>query len=116
MENQKNRRGGARPGAGRPKGVPDKATAVLKAGLEELARGHTETGLIVVVLLAQASESDSARVAAANALLDRGYGKPRQGVEHSGPNGAEIEVNVNLTTSDRARALAAFVAKTKAEK
>jgi phage terminase small subunit len=41
----------------------------------------------VLVSVAKKSESDSARVAAANAILDRGYGKPRQAVEHSGSIG-----------------------------
>jgi phage terminase small subunit len=34
------------------------------------------------------SESDSARVAAANAILDRGYGKPTQAHQHSGAIGS----------------------------
>lgn len=97
MQNQRKGKGGARPGAGRPKGAKDKATAVLKATLEELARGHTETALAVLVQVAQSSESDAARVAAANALLDRGYGKPRQGVEHSGLDGGPISHSVEIT-------------------
>lgn len=96
MANQPKRKGGARPGAGRPKGVPDKATAELKASLEELARTHTETALNVLVQVAQSSESDAARVGAANALLDRGYGKPRQGVEHTGEAGGPIKHKVEI--------------------
>jgi hypothetical protein len=49
------------------------------------------------VQVAQSSESDAARVAAANALLDRGYGKPRQGVEHTGVDGAPIAHAVQIT-------------------
>jgi hypothetical protein len=41
----------------------------------------------------------AARVAAAQALLDRGWGKPMQAMEHSGPDGNPIEgmLNVNLS-------------------
>lgn len=78
------KRGGKRPGAGRPKGARSRATREQKATLQELARAHTETALKVLVQVAKESESDSARVAAANALLDRGYGRPSQALEHSG--------------------------------
>lgn len=84
MTETKPKRGGIRPGSGRPRGVPNKATAERKATLEELARTHTELALSVLASVAEKSESDSARVTAAAALLDRGYGKPRQAVEHSG--------------------------------
>lgn len=72
------RRGGKRPGAGRPQGRKNKATAEQKLTLEELARSHTETALNVLIEVAQHGQSDAARVSAANAILDRGYGKPRQ--------------------------------------
>ncbi len=77
-------RGGKRPGAGRPKGAKDKLTREAGATISELAREHTETALKVLVQVATKSESDAARVSAANALLDRGYGKASQPVEHGG--------------------------------
>lgn len=40
--------------------------------------------LKALVDVATTSESDSAKVAAANALLDRAYGKAPQSVKHSG--------------------------------
>ncbi|HEV7253866.1 MAG TPA: hypothetical protein VGN97_12340 [Mesorhizobium sp.] len=46
--------------------------------------------------VAQKGESEGARVAAANALLDRGFGRPSQAVKHSGPNGGPIPI-VDLT-------------------
>jgi phage terminase small subunit len=55
--------------------------------LSELARQHTAAALGVLVDVAKQSESDSARVAAANAILDRGYGKPSQAVKHTGAIG-----------------------------
>jgi hypothetical protein len=81
------KRGGKRPGAGRTKGLLNRATKEHKATLSELARKHTATALKALVSIATKSESDSARVSAANALLDRAYGKPRQSVEHSGTVG-----------------------------
>src|SRR3954470_10378387 len=51
---------------GRPKGHGD---------LRELARQHTETALAMLVEICQSGENESARVAAANAILDRGWGK-----------------------------------------
>lgn len=61
-----------RKGGGRPKGSPNKATASLK----EAARGYTEQALQTLVQIALEGESEAARVSAANAILDRGYGKP----------------------------------------
>lgn len=84
MEIKEAKRGGARPGAGRKKGVRDKATGEQRASLEELARTHTEAALAVLVRVATSGESESAMVSAANSILDRGYGRPRQGVDIAG--------------------------------
>ena len=77
-ENQMSRRGGKRTGAGRPSGRRNKATVEQKLTLEELARTHTDAALAVLVEVAQDGQSEAARVSAANSILDRGYGKPRQ--------------------------------------
>jgi hypothetical protein len=76
--NQMTSRGGKRAGAGRPSGRRNKATVEQKLTLEELARAHTDTALAVLVEVAQHGQSEAARVSAANAILDRGYGKARQ--------------------------------------
>lgn len=73
--------GGKRPGAGRPKGALNRATIENKANIEQLARAHTDMALKALVGIATGGASESARVAAATAILDRGYGKPRQSVE-----------------------------------
>lgn len=66
-------RGGARPGAGRK---PGKVSAAKRA-IAEVARNHADAALQVLVDIAQdASNPASARVSAAMAVLDRGYGKP----------------------------------------
>jgi len=44
--------------------------------LSELAREYTNDALDTLVDVMQSSQSDSARIAAATAILDRGYGRP----------------------------------------
>ena len=58
--------------SGNPGGRPKVITEV-----RDLARQHTRKAVQTLVTVMQSAESDSARVAAANALLDRGFGKPR---------------------------------------
>lgn len=81
--------GGARTGAGRPKGSRDAATKEQQATIGELARALAPAALKALREVAEAG-SDSARVAAANSILDRAYGKPVQAVEHSGPEGGHV--------------------------
>jgi hypothetical protein len=71
-------RGGAREGAGRPAGSPNRATVDMKARLSELARQHTSIALDTLVDVCENGQSESARIAAATAILDRGFGKPRE--------------------------------------
>ena len=68
--------GGMREGSGRPAGASNKATSELKLNLSELAREYTHDALDALVKVMQSSQSDSARIAAATAILDRGYGRP----------------------------------------
>lgn len=69
--------GGKREGAGRPKGALNKATADIK----EAAQAFTTDALNTLASIMRESDSDAARVAAANAILDRGHGKPKQSVD-----------------------------------
>ena len=64
-------------GKGRPKGSLNKATADIKAA----AQVYTEDALATLAQIMKAGESEAARVAAANSILDRGFGKPRQAVD-----------------------------------
>ena len=68
--------GGIREGSGRPSGAGNKATSGLKLNLSELAREYTNNALDTLVDVMQSSQSDSARIAAVTAILDRGYGRP----------------------------------------
>lgn len=80
---------GSKPGerrGGRKPGQPNKATADIRSAAQEFS----EQALQVLVNVATAGESESARVAAANAILDRAHGKPRQSVEVEGDIKATI--------------------------
>ncbi|MGB1561564.1 MAG: hypothetical protein ACPHN2_08710 [Sinimarinibacterium flocculans] len=95
------KRGGKRAGAGRPTGARNRATKDLKASLSEIARKHTPTAIAALVSVAKRSDSDSARVAAANALLDRAYGKPSQAHHHTGAVGSYDLTKVSDEDLDR---------------
>ncbi|MDA8739194.1 hypothetical protein N9M55_05385 [Luminiphilus sp.] len=69
-------RGGFRNGAGRPAGSSNKSSAQQSQRLSELAKTYTEEALDTLVDVARNGRTDAARVSAANALLDRAYGKP----------------------------------------
>lgn len=74
---------GSRPGehrGGRKKGTPNKATAEIK----ELAQQYTAQALEALVRVMEDGESEAARVSAANAILDRGHGKPSQSIDAGG--------------------------------
>lgn len=84
--------GGKRPGAGRKKGTRNKATAEQLASLTELAQSYSDVALNTLATICQKSDSDAARVSAANSLLDRGYGRPAQSLEHTGAGGGPIQI------------------------
>jgi len=66
---------------GRPKVVGE---------IRDLARQHTATAIDTLVQVCKSGESESARVAAAQVLLDRGWGRPLQMTELSAIGSGEI--------------------------
>jgi hypothetical protein len=66
--------GGKRDGAGRPVG----AVSAAKVRLSQLAREHSDAAFATLVDVCENETSEGARISAAVALLDRGYGKLRQ--------------------------------------
>lgn len=76
-------RGGFRDGAGRPAGVVNKASSQENQRLSDLAKTHSHEALETLLDVARNGRTDAARVSAANAILDRGYGKPAVKEEQS---------------------------------
>lgn len=103
-----NGHGGRRPGAGRKQGFVSQA----KRDIAERAKEYGDAALNVLVKIAKDDQQPAAaRVGAANAILDRGYGKPMQAVEMSGRDGGPIKVQTidpkKLSTAALAELLAA---------
>jgi len=88
--------GGARPAAGRPKGSLNKATADIKAA----AQVYTEDALATLAQIMKAGESEAARVAAANSILDRGFGKPRQSMDLDATTDMTVEIVTGVPRAD----------------
>src|SRR5690554_581433 len=73
--------GGARKGAGRPKGSTNKVTQDVR----EMAQKYGPAALATLAEIMSSEESpEAARVAASRELLDRAYGKSAQSIQHSG--------------------------------
>ena len=74
---------------GRIAGVPNKTTAISR----QLAMPFVDEAMQALVQVMRDPESPPpARVAAANSILDRAFGKPRQEVEHSGDAAQPLEI------------------------
>lgn len=70
--------GGARPGAGRPRG----AVSQIKLDLKTKAQEYAGVALATLAEIAKDKKAPhAARVSASNSLLDRGYGKAIQFVD-----------------------------------
>jgi hypothetical protein len=92
-------KGGFRPGqSGNPGGRP-----AVAAELKALARQHTEAAINALVsIMNDKKASASARVMAAGALLDRGYGRPETKIEAEITRG-EPNVFMQLPVEEIAR-------------
>lgn len=78
--------------SGNPSGRPKALKEVV-----ELARSHTLTAIEALAQIAgKATAPESARVSAANALLDRAWGKAKATVEISGQDGAPLGLVVTV--------------------
>jgi hypothetical protein len=82
--------------SGNPNGRPKEAFHV-----RDLARGHTEEAITTLVTIMRSSKQDKARAQAAQALLDRGWGKPIQEMWHEGPAGEPLGVTIYLPDNQR---------------
>lgn len=68
--------------SGNPGGRPK-----VVAEVRELARSYTEQAIVSLAQIATTGESEAARVSAAVALLDRGWGKAAQAITGEGGEG-----------------------------
>lgn len=71
---------------------PSAPTHNVASDPQALAREHTLTAINTLSGIASRGASESARVAAANSLLERGWGKPA-------PSEENTNINVTLTMS-----------------
>lgn len=90
---------------GRVKGTPNKATADIKAA----ASKHGPEMIRILASIARSKKQPpQARTAAAVALLDRGFGKPAQELQHTGAGGRTLADELSeLNKAAAARAVAA---------
>jgi hypothetical protein len=78
---------------GNPRGRPKKTEQVIE--IEAMARQYAPQAMEALVKIAMTGKSDSARVAASIAILDRAFGRPRQSLE------AKNASNVQYFISDQ---------------
>jgi hypothetical protein len=82
--------------SGNPNGRPKEAFHV-----RDLARAHTTEAIATLVKIMRKSKQDKARAQAAQALLDRGWGRPIQEMWHGGEVGESLAVKVYLPENGR---------------
>jgi hypothetical protein len=75
--------------SGNPGGRPKRTAEELD--LIAACKERAPEALAVIAGIMTKGENERNRLAAANAIIERGYGKPVQPVEASGPNGGPIE-------------------------
>jgi hypothetical protein len=68
--------------------------AKTPADIRSLARSHTETAIKTLAgIMEQPDAQPAARVAAANSLLDRGWGKPTQPISGDEDNPLRVAIS-----------------------
>ena len=77
---------------GRPKG---------ERSVREIAQQHTTAAMETLVYVMRTGKN-SERVQAATTLLDRGWGKPNQSIEMTGPQLSLVDLLASLNTSSAA--------------
>ena len=102
-EKQAKNPGRWKPGqSGNPGGRPKELGHV-----RELAKKHTEEAIKTLAAMMKNGVPDRTRVAAAEAILDRGYGRPAQMIEASGLGGGPVQVeDINIRELGRRNAYA----------
>lgn len=83
---------------GKAKGTRNRVTNEIKSTLREKARAYTDEALQTLADVMRNGETAASRTAAATALLDRGYGKPPQALEHMGEGGGPVVISAQPMT------------------
>ena len=97
MSGKPGRSGGKRARAGRKPGP----VSAAKRELADLAKAHAAAALQTLVSIhSDTEQSAAARVSAAVAILDRGYGRPAQMLAHTGKDDEEIKRDIVITIVD----------------
>lgn len=83
---------------GRAKGVPNRATADIKAAAQQ----YTTEAVEALATIMRDSESDAAKVAAIKEILDRGHGKARQSMDIDANLALDVdrEITIKLIGAD----------------
>jgi hypothetical protein len=77
-----------RAGLGRPKG----STNINTRQIKELAQQFGPQAIQTLAEIMQNGESEQAKIAAAKEILDRGFGKAKQVLEHTGEDGGPVQI------------------------
>ncbi|MBI5922035.1 MAG: hypothetical protein HY847_10380 [Betaproteobacteria bacterium] len=78
---------------GRPKKTEEQRT------LEQMCREKTPDALGTVLSIMASGENERNKLAAAQYVIDRGWGKAKQEIEHVGKGGAELSLSVSFVPS-----------------
>lgn len=79
---------------GRQAGTQNKVKPEDKQSVTLLAQAYAPRALEVLASIMEKSLSDASRVAAANSILDRGYGKPKEIAADADGEAPSLTVNI----------------------
>ncbi len=99
---------GSKPGerrGGRKAGVPNKATREIR----DIAQSYGEKAIREAGRLMTNAETEPARIAAINIILDRAYGRPAQAVKHEGAIGTYDASKLAELSDDQLKAFYAIL-------
>jgi hypothetical protein len=82
--------------------------------VRDLARQHSVKAINRIAEMLD-SENGKEVIAAAIALLDRAWGKPKEHVELSGPEGGEIQIDLSGLSDEELKQMGRLIRKAKGE-
>ncbi|WP_042295635.1 DUF5681 domain-containing protein [Paraburkholderia bannensis] len=82
--------------SGNPGGRPKRTAEELD--LIAACKDRTPAALAVIESIMMEGENERNRLAAAQSIIERGYGKPTEKIEHTGKDGGDIVTQIVLTS------------------